>query len=337
MKHLPLPSKTKTYAQCCIVALFFWLQTSVNCTAEMVDKIVAVVNDDIITLSELEDETTDIYKTLANKKSPEDLLEAMDEARELALNKMIDRTLMEQKAEQFNLSVSEVEIDSAFERMRSNMSLDSSQFRQKLKKSGMSEEQYRNKLRDNILQSKILSVDVRSKIVITDEMVLDYYDQHYTSRVNQGDYYLLQMGFSWEDNPQKDLEQSKNKTLKIAKRIHKLVAGGQNFKTLAKKFSDLPSASDGGDIGIFTLDEMAPAMQSAVKDLKPGELSSIIELQSGYQFFKLLSGEDEAIVVTSSLESSKDEIRDKLYESKMKEAYKVWVKNLKESAYIQKL
>ena len=337
MKHLLLPSKTKTYAQCCLVALFFWLQTSVNSTAEMVDKIVAVVNDDIITLSELEDETTDIYKTLANNKSPENLLEAMDEARELALNKMIDRTLMEQKAKQFNLSVSEAEIDSAFERTKSNMSLDSSQFRQKLKKSGLSEEQYRNQLRDNILQSKILSVDVRSKIVITDEMVLDYYDQHYTSRVNQGDYYLLQMGFSWKEDPQKDLEQSKNKTLKIAKRIHNLVTGGQDFKTLAKKFSDLPSASDGGDIGIFTLDEMAPAMQSAVKDLKPGELSSIIELQSGYQFFKLLSGEDEAIVVTSSLESSKGEIRDKLYESKMKEAYKVWVKNLKESAYIQKL
>jgi peptidyl-prolyl cis-trans isomerase SurA len=303
----------------------------------MVDKIVAVVNDDIITLSELENETTDIYKTLTNEKNPEDLLDAMDEARELALNKMIERTLMEQKAKQFNLSVSEEEIDVAFERTRNSMSLNSSQFRQKLKKSGMSEGIYRDRLRDNILQSKILSVDVRSKIVVTDEMVLDYYDQHYTSRVNEGDYYLLQMGFSWDDTSEAGLANNKNKTLKLAKRIHNLVKDGQDFKTLAKKFSDLPSASDGGDIGVFTLDEMAPAMRSAVKDLKPGGLSSIVELQSGYQFFKLLSGEDEAIVVTSSYEASKDEIREKLYESKMQEAYKVWVKELKESAYIQKL
>lgn len=323
--------------QCCIIALFIWLQTSVNSTAEMVDKIVAVVNDDIITLSELEDETTDIYKTLASKKSPENLLEAMEEARELALNKMIERALMDQKAKQFNVSVSEKEIDTAFERTRTNMSLNSSQFRQKLEQAGMSEELYRGKLRDNILQSKILSVDVRSKIIITDEMVLDYYDQHYTSRVNEGDYYLLQMGFSWDESSAADLENSKDKTLKLAKRIQKLVKNGQDFKTLARKFSDLPSASDGGDIGVFTLDEMASAMRSAVKDLKPGELSSIIELQSGYQFFKLLSGEDAAIVVTSSFEASKDEIRDKLYESKMQEAYKIWVKKLKESAYIQKL
>lgn len=337
MKHFLLPSKTKTSVQCCIVALFIWLQTSVNSTAEMVDKIVAVVNDDIITLSELEDETTDIYKTLASKKQPEDLLEAMDEARELALNQMIDRALMEQKAQQFNLSVSEEEINAAFKRTRSNMSLNPTQFRQKLEKSGMSEDLYRGKIRDNILQSKILSVDVRSKIIITDEMVLDYYDQHYTSRVNEGDYYLLQMGFSWDKAPSSKPEEGKDKTFKLAKRIHNLVQAGQDFKTLAKKFSELPSASDGGDIGVFTLDEMAPAMQSAVKDLKPGELSSIVELSSGYQFFKLLSGEDEAIVVTSPLEASKDEIREKLYESKMKEAYKLWVKNLKESAYIQKL
>lgn len=337
MKHFLRSSKTKIYVQCCILALFVWHQTSVNSTAEMVDKIVAVVNDDIITLSELEDETTDIYKTLTNEKNPEDLLEAMNEARELALNKMIERTLMEQKAKQFNVSVSEEEIDVAFERTRNSMSLNSGQFRQKLKKSGMSEGIYRDRLRDNILQSKILSVDVRSKIVVTDEMVLDYYDQHYTSRVNEGDYYLLQMGFSWDDTSDEDLANNKNKTLKLAKRIHNLVKDGQDFKTLAKKFSDLPSASDGGDIGVFTLDEMAPAMRSAVKDLKPGGLSSIVELQSGYQFFKLLSGEDEAIVVTSSYEASKDEIREKLYESKMKEAYKVWVKELKESAYIQKL
>lgn len=337
MNLFQAPLKTKTYKQCCILAFFLCLQLPVHSTAEMVDKIVAVVNDDIITLSELEAETADMYKMLTNQKSPENLLEAMDEARELALNKMIDRSLMEQKAKQFNLSVSDGEVDAAFERMKSNMSLNSSQFREKLQNSGLTEEQYRNKLRENILQSKILSVDVRSKIVITDEMILEYYDQHYTSRVGEGDYYLLQMGFSWDKTPPEDLEKNKTKTLKLAKRIQNLVKDGQDFKTLAKKFSDLPSASEGGDIGVFTLDEMAPAMRNAVKDLKPGELSVIVELSSGYQFFKLLSGEDQAIVVTSSYESSKEEIRDKLYESKMEEAYNAWVKNLKESAYIQKL
>ena len=318
-------------------AFFFWLQPATDATGEMVDKVVAVVNDDIITLSELEAETTDLYKTLTKSGKAENLLEAMDEARAIVLNKMIDRTLVEQKAKQFNLSVSNEEIDATISRTKNNMSLSAAQLREKLEESGLTEEQYRDKLRDNILQNKILSIDVRSKIVVTDEMISDYYDQHYTSRVDEGDYYLLQMGFSWDDSNAADVDSNKKKAGKLAERIHKLALDGQDFKTLARKFSDLPSASDGGDIGVFTLDEMASDMQLVVKDLKPGEISSVVELQSGYQFFKLLSGEDEAIVATSSLEASKDEIREKLYEIKMTEAYQTWLKELKENAYIQKL
>lgn len=337
MKHCLPRLQMKKLLYSYIITLFFAFLTACPAIGEMVDKVVAVVNDDIITLSELEAETTDLYKTLAQNNSPEELMAAMDEAREIALNKMIDRTLMEQKAKQFNLSVSEQEIDTAYERTRSNMSLGVSEFRTKLEESGLSEDKYRSKLRDNILQSKILSVDVRSKIVITDEMILKYYDEHYTSRVNEGDFYLLQMGFSSDNADSASGDSSKDNSFKLAKRIHKLALNGQDFKTLAKKFSDLPSASDGGDIGVFTLDEMASAMRNAVKDLQPGEVSDIVELSSGYQFFKLLSGEDEAIVVTSSFETSKDEIREKLYEIKMKEAYQTWVKELKESAYIQKI
>lgn len=337
MKHSLRPSNIKRFLVFSLFTLFLTIQLTGAATAEMVDKVVAVVNDDIITLSELEAETSEIYKTLAQNNSPEELLEAMDEAREMALNKMIDQTLMKQKARQFNLSVSEQEINTAFERMRSKMSLSPAEFRTKLQETGISEEQYRSKLSDNILQSKIVSVDVRSKIVVTDEMILEYYDQHYTSRVNEGDFYLLQIGFSWENDDGKGVEERQAHALKLAERIHKLAQDGQDFKTLAQKFSDLPSAIDGGDIGVFTLDEMAAAMRGAVKDLQPGEISPIIELGSGYQFFKLLSGEDEAIVVTSSFESSKEEIREKLYEIKMQEAYQAWAKELKQSAYIQKL
>ncbi|TKB06621.1 SurA N-terminal domain-containing protein [Desulforhopalus sp. IMCC35007] len=336
MKPLLSQSPEKLFMRYLTVTLLLLLQTTFV-AAEMVDKVVAVVNDDIITLSELEAETSSIYKVLSKSNSAENLSGTLEEARQLALDKMIDRTLMEQKAKQYNLTVSKEEIDAAYDHMRSNMSLSDSEFRQKLETSGMTAEEYRSKLHDNILQSKILSVDVRSKIVVTDEMILEYYDQHYTSRVSEGDYYLLQIGFSWNNTNSEDLEASKSRAMKLAQRVHKLAEEGQDFKALAKKFSDLPSATDGGDIGIFTLDEMAEAMRSAVKDLKPGELSPIVEIQSGYQFFKLLSGDSDAIVVTSSYEKNKEEIREKLYETKMQEAYQDWVKKLKESAYIQKL
>ena len=212
------------------------------------------------------------------------------------------------------------------------------EFRHKLELSGLTEESYRDKLKAQILQSRLLSFDVRSKIIVTDEMILDYYDENYTSRVDKGSYYLLQIGLSWPktDNPEQ-LAADKQETKSKVERVYKLAQSGQDFKSLAEKFSDLPSASDGGDIGVFTLDEMARSMRDAVGALKPGEISEIIETPAGYQFFKLLSGEENAIVVTASFEAVKEEIREKIFEEKLKIAYSEWVKKLKDEAYIQRM
>jgi peptidyl-prolyl cis-trans isomerase SurA len=170
-------------------------------------------------------------------------------------------------------------------------------------------------------------------------MILDYYDENYTSRVKKGNYYLLQMGFSWdkESRSTESLVLSKKNAFKKAERVHKLVEKGEDFRTLAKKFSTLPSAVDGGDIGTFTLDEMASAMRDAVANLKHGQLSKIVETPTEYQFYKLLSEKDGSIVITASYDSVKDEIKEKLYQAKLKEAFAGWVADLKKKAYIQKL
>ncbi len=317
-----------------LTGLFFPLLAS----AEIVDKVVAVVNEDAITLSELEEEAAGLYRAIAKEKTDIPLVEALEQAREMTLNTMIDQRLIEQRAKQYRVSVTDEEIDAAYERMRTGFSLSPNEFRRKLVSSGMTEELYRNKLKSQVLQNKLLSYDVRSKIVITEAMIIDYYDENYTSKVDKGNYYLLQMGFTWDTNVDNEkLEASKQETFERAERVIKLVKAGQDFRTLAQKFSDLPSASDGGDIGIFTLDEMASTMREAVAPLNPGEVSIIIETDAGYQFFKLLSGEDSAIVVTASYEAVKEEIKEKLFQQKLKEAYSEWVEKLKEDAYIQKL
>lgn len=308
-------------------------------TAEVVDKVVAVVNDDIITQSELEAEAAGLYQKITMESDAQSLVGAMDQAREMTLDSMIDQRLIQQRSKLVRVNVSDKEVDEAYNRMRAKVSLGEEEFRDKLRASGMTEENYRNKLRATILQSKVLSVDVRSKIVVTNEMILSYYDANYTSKVDDDDYYLLQMGFTWDDSLTEPAEiaAAKDNALNTAQRIRGLLGKGQDFRTLARKFSDLPSATDGGDIGVFELDEMASAMRSAVTDLQPGEISSIIELGSAFQFFKLLSGDKESIVVAESFDAVKEEIREILYEDKLKDAYEDWVKDLKNKAYIQKL
>lgn len=339
MKQLFILDLNRTILCRSLLTIFLGLFSPLFVSAEVVDKIVAVVNDDVITLSELESEAAGLYRSIAQQSSDIPLEEELEKARNATLNGMIDQMLVDQRAKKYKVTVTEEEIDATYNGMLQKLSLTPAQFREKIEGAGMTEEIYRNKLKTQILQNKLLSYDVRSKIVITEEMILDYYDENYTSRVDKGSYYLLQMGFSWDtdiDNGNKS-KTSKQESYKRAERVFNLVKSGQDFRSLAKQFSDLPSASDGGDIGTFTLDEMASSMRDAVAPLNPGEISEIIETSGAYQFFKMLSGEENAIVVTASYEEAKEEIKEKLYQEKLKDAYSEWVKKLKEDAYIQKL
>ena len=150
------------------------------------------------------------------------------------------------------------------------------------------------------------------------------------------------MGFVWGKDTNSNSSAAvqyadKTDAKKRAERVLALVRNGQDFRMLARKFSDLPSASDGGDLGIFQKDEMAPYMKNAVLSLQAGETSEIIETPSVYQFFKVLSGQDGQIVVQASLASVKEEIRKKLYDQKLKEQFDEWITNIKQEAYIKKL
>jgi peptidyl-prolyl cis-trans isomerase SurA len=338
MKQIFTRRLNRTYFRGLILILIVGLLFPLYLSAQVVDKVVAVVNDEIITLSELEEDTAGLFRSITQSNPEKPILEAMEQAREISLNSMIERRLIKQKAKNYNVTVTDEDIETAYEKIRNDMSLNPTEFRQKLEKSGLTEESYRNKLKSQILQSRLLSYDVRSKIVVTDEMIRGYYKDHYTSKVDKKSFYLLQIGCSWNKKDDSEaLISEKEETRKRTERIFELAKKGQDFKMLAEKFSELPSASDGGDIGIFTLDEMAPAMRDAVRTLKPGEISEIIETPIGNQFFKLVSEDENAVVVTTAFEAVKEEIREKIFEEKLKIAYSEWVKKLKEDAYIQRL
>ncbi|MBB5349168.1 SurA N-terminal domain-containing protein [Desulfoprunum benzoelyticum] len=323
-----------------LILFIFIVSTPHNGAAELVDRVVAVVNDDVITLSELEKEGERFYRDISAKTPATSLAETLQQAREHVLDRIIERRLIAQKAKAGNISVADAEVDAAFEQMLDQSRLSKPEFLARLKAEGLTETAYRENLRDQVLQSKVVNADVRSKVVITDEEILDYYDSRYTTQVSGGGFYLLQIGISWpkgQDAPSEIGEADRNKARKEAEKVLEMARDGEDFKALARKYSSLPSAADGGDIGLFQLEEMAPSMQQAVKDLKPDEISDIIETPEGYQFFKLLNNEDGTIVVKTPLEQVKEEIRSSLYEQRLKKAYDEWLDNLQNEAYIQKL
>ncbi len=308
-------------------------------SAEMVDRVLAVVNNDVITLSELNEEMAGVSEQITRTTPPENLSAELNNVREKILDSLIDKKLISQKAQEKGISVSENDVDKAFEEVLRRTGMTSEEMIATLEKDGLTEAIYRNTLRTQLLQNALISKELRQKIVITEETIHDYYTQNYTAEVPSGEYYLLQIGINWSGTGNRDIapdEASKEKTKKHAEQIHDLALAGQDFRQLAKKFSDLPSATDGGDIGSFNLDDMAENMKDAITGLDIDEISKIIETPSGYQFFKLLSTGQGDHVSTASYETAKNEIRQLLYEKEMKKMFRSWIKELKDNAYIQK-
>jgi len=309
--------------------------------AEMVDRVVAVVNDDVITLSDVEKEGEKTFRQIAANTPSDQLPTQLAKARAEILDALIDKHLINQKAKAQKITVTDAEVEAAFQNVMKMTHMTHEQLLAKLDESGLDEEIYRSTLRTQLLQNKLVGTDVSAKIVITDDMILDYYDNHYVSRSTvhtssaDGGYYLLQIGCSWQKG-------GKNEARKRAEKAHDLAKAGKDFGSLAREYSDLPSRVDGGDIGMFELDDMAADMRHAIDGLKAGEISEIVETSSGFQFFKVLSGGDAGetegnIVAKAPYEEVKDTIKQELFQQEIKKAYAQWVKELKDQAYIEKL
>ncbi len=309
--------------------------------AELIDRIVAEVNDDVITLSELDEEGESFIRLILSEAPPEEREQALEQAYQDILDGLIDKLLISQEAARQGIVVTEEETENAVNNIIENSNLSREAFFTELENKGISRETYLGNIKSQIYQNKIITLDVRSKIVITEEMILDYYDNTYTRRVEEGGYYLLQIGIGLDeaagDADPLALQQKKMEARQKAERVHKLARSGQDFKELARSFSDLPSAADGGDIGVFNESDMASYMQQAVLKLEPGEISPIVESPVGFQFFKLLSNREGGIVMQAPYDSVKEDIREELYNKALREAFVNWIEGIKGKSYIKKL
>lgn len=320
-----------------LLALSLYLILAGSALADMVDRVVAIVNDEVITLSEVNEEGKPLLQRVAESVPAAELKEALQQARRTVIEKLIEKKIMLQEAAKAKISVSDDEVQMALDRILEKNKTSSEQFRTEMAKLGMTEKQFKENLRDQVLSSKLVNLEIRSKVIIPEDRIIDYYDTHYTERVEEGGYYLFQIGIAVTgDKPAvPEGATGKEAARHKAEEIRKLAVAGQDFKELARQHSDLPSATDGGDIGILNKDDMPAAMYEAIAKTEPGQVTEIIETDSGFQFFKVLSGQEGQIITKVPYESVKDEIYETLYQQEMEGRFAEWLKNRKSQAYIK--
>ena len=314
--------------------LLFFLCAALSYGGDYVDRVVAVVNDDVILQTELEKAGGEYFERIRMKAPAGEVESAIEKARGEVLSSLIDNMIVKQKAAELGITVEEAEIDNAIAQILSDNNATLEEFRKELDKVNVSMQDYRDNLRNQILQSRLVGQQVRSRIVIVEEDIKEYYEKEYTQEKGESGYYILQIGFNWKNLVTLD-GVSQEEAREKAEAIRARVLAGESFGELARSYSDFPSATDGGNLGLIKKDEMAAYMRDAILSMHPGDISPIIETGSTFQFFKLLSSREGDLVVKAPYESVKDEIREILYRQEMEKDYKAWVENLREQAYIK--
>ena len=281
----------------------------------VVDRVVAVVNDEIITMSDLQREE-------ALKKS-----EAAHDDR-LVLEDMIDRKLQMAAAKRAGVDVTDKELADAVADIIKRNNMDMLQFGLALAKEGLTIEQYRAELREQITLSRLFNKYVRSNVNVDEAEARAFYQN------NQKTYSLpeeIRVRQIFLTVPDKATPEQAAAIKEKAQSVHARIQKGEDFIKLVREVSQGATASQDGDLGFMQRGDALPEIQQAAQALKPGDSSSPFQCAGGYNIIKL----EEIRTPVRPFEKVKDEIMKTLYEQKVENTYRSWLQALRGDSHIE--
>jgi peptidyl-prolyl cis-trans isomerase SurA len=291
--------------------------------------IAAIVNDEIITLLDVNREAQSAIGE-AEKKAPLNDA-ARNQIRRTALDRLIEKKLTEQKIRELNIRVSEEEIRQAIDDVRKQNHIPSQEaLVTALAGQGLSFDQYRAQLQEQIEKLKLVSIEVRSKVLVGESEMRDYYAANLPKYTEEETFRARHIFFKTGEKASPDtILRSKVTALAVLADAK----GGKDFAELAKKFSEDPAArKDGGDLGSFKKGDMQPELEKTILSLKPGEVSELVTTPIGFHIIKL---ESRTAGTTKPFESVKSDIEEILYRKKSEERFSQWAKDLRGKASVE--
>lgn len=308
------------------IAIIFCLVQTVH-AAVLLDRVVAVVNKEVITWS-------DLYKMMESEAT--DQMKALDEEQRrkvfrdneaVFLDKLIDVKLQILEAHKVGISVSAEDVKEAMENIKKKYSLTDASLEESLKKEGLTLEDYKTRLSEQILLSQFVNQQIRNKIVVSEEEVKRFMLAHREGFAGgDGESFKLRQIFlkrPKDDNEKKAVE---DKASLVVQRLK----GGEDFSKLAKEYSEDPTGKLGGDTGYIKKSYMAKEFIDALSQMNSGDISRPFWTEKGLHIIRL----DEKVSAQSA-DETKESVRKRLADEQFLEKYHGYVKSLREKARIE--
>jgi len=282
--------------------------------AHLEDRIVAVVNSEIIMLSELQREVEPERARLVRQHRGDDLAHRLRMAESMALTRMIERKLQLQEAKAKNIAVSDQEVKQAIEQMkRRGEAID------------MSNPVDVRNVRERLTLLRVVDLVVRSGITVGDAEMKRYYDTHRDRFAYPDEYSLSQILIHHRSGESAEALAKARQAMDELKR-------GEKFADVAMRYSDGADALRGGRLGLVRQGELLPAIERAVEALPPGGISDIIESRQG---FHIILVEEKHPKQFRPFDDVQLEIQEQVFQQKSEELFQSWLVGLKKKAHIE--
>ncbi len=310
---MPAPTLQKAFA---VLALGAGLLGALPAlAAHLQDRIVAVVNTELITLSELEEEVGDVKAQARQRYSGGELAQRLRQIDYMGLNRMIERKLQVQIAKRRGIKVTEEEVKDAIVRLRR---LGETPDENDPKEVAM--------IRDQLTALHLINQQVRSSLLVSDAEILRFYQQHRDRFMLPPEVRISQILIALD--PGSELLAVREK----AQEVYALVKKGERFEELAAKYSDGPEGRRGGNLGYIRQGDMLPQIQKAIEQAPLGSVTEPIASSIGMHIIRV---DDRKPSDFRPFEEVKEDVRNLVFQLKSEEAYIVWIKEQKDKNYIE--
>jgi len=292
---------------------------------DIVEEIVAIVNDDVITLSEYKQQHDATAQLLRSQFQGEEYEQQYGRFKAEMLNMMITDILLMQQAKERNLNVAE-DVRRFIENLKKENNIGSDDdLKRALLEQGMTYEQYVKQLEGNFLKQAVIYYEVDRTIVLDDSEVVQYYKAHPLEFTDPVEYKLRAVYFSPQGKSQDQVESLK-------KEISEKIKSGQAFDAVASQYSEGPGKDSGGDLGTFKKGELDKTLDEAVEKLKAGETSDWVETKNGFYLLRL---EEKKESFLKPFDDIRKDVEEKLYTEKKQKKVQDYLKDLRERSYIK--
>lgn len=312
-----------------IVISVFSIIMAVSSHAEMVDRIVAIINHEIITLSELNNSLETYMKRVGQSSEVTDREDVKKRLRTLILDSLIDQKLIIQEAQKLGIAATDDDVDQAIKDMLSKKKITMKTMAENIASQGGTIEDYREEIKQHLTKRNLIGREIRKNVTITQEEIGNYYRKHRNDYEGKEAVRIRQILIIVP----KDCDvETKEKKRSSAEETLKRLRNGEPFSLLAAEVSQGPAAQTGGDLGYIEKGLILPEVDTVAFSLKKGEISGIIETSVGYHIIQFVDKRGAGI---KPPESVREEIIEKLGSQKVEEKFQEWLEEQRKKSLIE--